>query len=72
MKIQEKSQISFCKILKNKWYHTKGLLLRKKFNLNINRNYRECLCVKIPSCEGAYVVSCMHTCVLLLLGIAEQ
>ena len=29
---QEKSQISFCKILKNKWYHAKVLL--KRFQLN--------------------------------------
>ena len=32
IKIQEKSQITFCKILKNKWYHTKVLL--KRFHLN--------------------------------------
>ena len=32
IKIQEKSQISFCKILKNKWYHEKVLL--KRFHLN--------------------------------------
>ena len=30
--VQEKSQISFCKILKNKWYHAKVLL--KRFHLN--------------------------------------
>ena len=32
MKIQEESQISFCKILKNKWYRVKVLL--KRFRLN--------------------------------------
>ena len=32
IKIQEKSQISFCQILKNKWNHTKVLL--KRFHLN--------------------------------------
>ena len=29
---QEKSQIEFCKLLKNKWYHAKVLL--KRFHLN--------------------------------------
>ena len=32
IKIQEKSQILFCKILKNKWYHAKVLM--KRFHLN--------------------------------------
>ena len=32
VKIQEKIQILFFKILKNKWYHAKGLL--KRFGLN--------------------------------------
>ena len=31
-KIQEKSQISFCKILKNKWHHAK--VMQKRFHLN--------------------------------------
>ena len=31
-KIHKKFQISFCKILKNKWYHAKVLL--KRFHLN--------------------------------------
>ena len=31
-KTEEKSQISFCKIWKNKWYHAKVLL--KRFHLN--------------------------------------
>ena len=32
IKIQEKFQISFCKILRKKWYHAKEL--RKRFHLN--------------------------------------
>ena len=32
IKIQEKSEISSCKILKNEWYHAKVLL--KRFDLN--------------------------------------
>ena len=32
IKIQEKSQISFCNILKSKWYHAK--VLQKGFHLN--------------------------------------
>ena len=32
IKIHEKSQISFCKILKNKWYQAK--ILPKRFHLN--------------------------------------
>ena len=32
IKIKKKFQISFCKILKNDWYHTK--VLSKRFHLN--------------------------------------
>ena len=36
IKIQEKSKISFCKILKNKWYHTK--LLPKRFHFEASHH----------------------------------
>ena len=53
IKIDIKSQNSFCKILKNKWYHAKVLL--KRFHLNGDT---------IGFCQQIQVRSTLHVCII--------